>query len=196
MAECQIKNRNQGGNLMWQIIIAWRGEILTILTWIISWILIRYWLKRTYWHLWMPGTVMGAAIEFMTEPEWNYNFQLYIWRDISPFVILGWGIVFSWVIPISDYFYQKIFKVPASTYGPRDPRLLMTDLLVGAPIFLTNELIGLHFLKLWTYNPILQWNNMIPVIQYPVEGLVSMFFFTLAIPASVRYWKGNVVEAK
>ncbi len=175
---------------MWQTIVAWRGELLTLAALLISWLVFRYRLKRNFWHMWIPGAILGLAVEFMTEPEWTYSLQCYLWRDISPFVIAGWGIVFTWLVTISDYCYRKMFGAPPGTRGPRDPRLWLTDIIVGIPLFLGNELFGLHIIKIWQYNTVLRWDTMIPLIDYPLEGLVAIICFSLAVPAAVRYWKG------
>jgi len=131
------------------------------------------------------------ANEFMTEPEWTYSMRFYIWRDVLPFVIMGWGIIFAWLVTLSDELYQKLFHLDPNGSSVRYGGLLLTDFIVGVPLLLGNELLGLHVLKVWKYNAILGWNIMIPVIQYPLEGLFCLIFFVLAVPNAIRFWERN-----
>lgn len=166
---------------------AWRGELLTLLALAGSWLAFRFIWRRPFWRLWLPGALVGAAVEYMTEPEWTYSLQIYLWRDISPFVIAGWGIMFSWLVLLSNRCYAALFP---SGWG-RLSRLghILTDLLIGLPLFLGNELFGLHVLKVWNYSPMLAWTHMIPLLHYPWEGVVAIFLYVLAIPSAIRHWE-------
>ncbi len=175
---------------MWAFITAWRSELLTLLSFVFSWWFFNRQLHLSFLKTWLPGFLLGAAVEIMTEPEWTYAMQFYIWRDVSPFVMMGWGIMFSWMLFLSDKLYGVLFKVSLTGRAPQDPRFWLTDVLVGVPFFLGNELFGLHILKSWKYNAVLQWNTMLPGIDYPLEGLVAIVFFSLGLPAAVRFWKG------
>ena len=172
------------------MMVEWRSEILTLIALAGSWTIFHLWGKRFFWQMWFPGVLIGMAIEFMTEPAWTYSMRFFIWRDISPFVIAGWGILFTWLVTFSDYLYLKLFGARAGSRGPRDYRLILTDIIIGVPLFLGNELFGLQVLKVWKYNPVLNWSEMIPVIGYPLEGIIAIVFFVSAIPMAVRYWKG------
>ncbi|MCK5242244.1 hypothetical protein KAR34_07320 [bacterium] len=174
---------------MWDIIAAWRGEISGCLTMIITWWAFQYKLKKPFWLLWIPGAVLGLANELITEPEWTYALQWYIWRDVSLVVAMGWGIVFAWIITLSDIVYYKLFHEDPNGKQVRYLRLLATDFLVGVPIVVGNELLGLHILKVWKYNSILGWDTIIPIIQYPLEGLICAVVFVLAVLNTVRFWK-------
>ncbi len=178
---------------MWTLVTAWRSELLTVLAFAFSWWFFSRMLHLSFLKTWVPGFLLGAAVEIMTEPEWTYTMQCYIWRDVSPFVMMGWGIMFSWMILFSDKLYRTFFHVTMSERAPQDPRLWLTDVLVGLPFFLGNELFGLHILKSWKYNAVLQWTTMLPGINYPLEGLVAILFFSLGLPAAVRFWKGYPV---
>jgi hypothetical protein len=174
---------------MWETIVAWRNEILSLLAWVSSWWVFKYKLKQPFFKLMLPGVLLGLAIEFMTEPEWTYFVQIYIWRDVSPFVIVSWGLMFTWLITCSDFIYQKIFETNLSLLRKSIWKIRLTDLIVGIPLFVGNELLGLHVLKVWKYNPILHWDTVIPMIDYPVEAFVIIVFFIIAMPSAVRFWK-------
>lgn len=166
---------------------AWRGELAGAAalagTW--AWFSAR---RRPFWRLWLPGALLGAAVEFMTEPEWTYDLQVYVWRDVSPMVIAGWGVIFAWLVRLSDALYRRWF--PGAPAGP-DPRRWLTDLAVGVPLLLGNELLGLHLLRVWRYQDLLDWHTLLPGLDYPWEGLVSLCLFVLAMPSAVRYWQGG-----
>lgn len=172
---------------MWEWMVAWRSELLTILTLIVSWWSISRLWKKPFWATFFAGMLTGLCVEYMTEPEWTYTMQLYIWRDVSPFVIVGWGVNFTWVILLSEKVCKLFFGRQAGTRW--DKRLFISDALVGVLYFLGVELIGLHVLKVWQYNAILGWNTLIPVIQYPLEGVVAILLFSLTFPWMIRYWK-------
>lgn len=139
----------------------------------------------------LAGVIIGVANEFMTEPNWTYHMRFYIWRDISPFTILGWGPMFTMLVGFSDCLYHKLFH----DWPKRDWRVVLTDLIVGVPMLLGGELFGLNVLKNWEYNAILGWTTMIPVINYPLEGVMVMIFFIIAVPAVVRYWTDSWAKA-
>lgn len=176
---------------MMHILYLWRGEISTIVTFIFSaYVLLRI-LKQPFWRMWIHGAILGLAVEVMTEPEWTYSLQVYIWRDVSPFVIAGWGIMFTWLIYFSDKLYYKIYGKPVDPKETKSNMIILFDLLLGVPLFLSNELVGLYGLKIWKYNDILQWHVMIPIINYPLEGLISLILFVAGVSSVVRYWKGR-----
>jgi len=107
-------------------------------------------------------------------------------------VILGWGLLFAWLVFLSNGLYRRWFGAEPGSRGGLDARLWLTDLVVGVPLFLGNELLGMDVLRVWQYNPVLHWTTLIPVIHYPLEGLVALVFELLALPAAVRYGLGGV----
>jgi hypothetical protein len=169
--------------------VAWRAELLTGMALLVSWLAIPKLFHQSFIRLWLPGLLLGLTIEVMTEPNWTYSVQCYLWRHISVAVVTGWGILFAWLVVISDFIYARWLarSVPGTKPGPA---ILLTDVLIGMPLFLMNEIFGLHILKIWRYNPILHWDTIIPVIQYPLEGLATLFLFVLTVPAVIRWWKG------
>jgi hypothetical protein len=171
------------------ILFAWRGELLTLLSLALSWLAFAKIFKRPFWRYWAPGILLGLTVEVITEPEWNYSLQLYLYRDVSVAVIAGWGIMFSWLVMLSDRLYTRWFA-PASPGAKPGIKILLTDLVVGIPLLLMNELFGMHVLKIWTYSEILHWDTMIPVIQYPLEGLGALVLYVITVPAIIRWWKG------
>jgi len=174
---------------MWEIVIVWRTELATGAALLGSWGVFKFYLHRSFWRTFLPGALLGLAIELMTEPEWTYSAAWKVWRDICPAIVLGWGVVFSWLIVLSNGLRRQWFGNAAVDADRLRWQTLLTDFVLGMPMFLGNEFFGLHVLKVWEYNSILGWNTLIPVIKYPVEGLVAMVFFTLALPPAVRYWE-------
>ncbi|NTV52965.1 MAG: hypothetical protein HGA76_08150 [Candidatus Firestonebacteria bacterium] len=167
----------------------WRGELLTVVSLVLSWLAFRKLFNRPFWRFWTPGALLGLTIEVITEPEWTYHLQAYLYRDVSLAVIAGWGIMFSWLVFLSDLCYDRWFNSAAPGSRP-GVRVMLTDTLVGVPLLLSNELFGLHVLKIWQYNDILHWDTMIPVIQYPAEGLGALVLYVVTVPAIIRWWKG------
>jgi hypothetical protein len=177
------------GMMLTEFLFAWRGEFLTALSLGLSWLAFAKIFKQPFWRYWGPGALLGLTIEVITEPEWTYSLQWYLYRDVSVAVIAGWGIVFSWLVFLSDRCYDRWFA-PDAPYGKPGIRVMLTDALVGIPLLLMNELVGLYGLKIWKYNEILHWDTMIPVIQYPLEGLGALVLYVVTVPAIVRWWKG------
>ena len=173
---------------MWETIVAWRGEITTTAAVLLMCLLFKLWLRQPWWRLFFGGLMLGVATEFITEPEWQYSLKVYIWRDVSPFIMVGWGVLFVWWITISDALYRVWFRAEPGGAGGFW-RLRLLDAMVGLPLCLANEIFGMQVLKIWTYSPILHWNLMIPILNYPLEGLLSAFLFSLYAPQAVRYWK-------
>lgn len=172
-----------------ELLYAWRAEIAVAVSVVLSWLVFTKVLKRNFGTTFWPGVLMGCMIEFMTEPEWTYFVKLYLWRDVSPMIILGWGVIFSWLIVCSDALHGLWFRNRGSgAYAIRRQKVL-TDFAVGMPLILGNELFGLYGIKVWQYNDILGWTSMIPMLHYPLEGLYSMVFFVLASPFIIRYWE-------
>jgi len=173
--------------VIWDWLVAWRAELLTGVIFAVSWVAISRLWHKPFWSLVFAGMLTGLCVEYMTEPAWTYFMQFYIWRDISPFVVIGWGINLTWVVLLSEKLCSIFFGKHAGMRG--DKRLFLTDVLIGVPYFLGSELIGLHVLKVWQYNENLRWNTILPVLHYPLEGVVAILFFSLAFPWMVRYWQ-------
>lgn len=172
------------------LIYLWRGELLTLIALILSAYIMIKKMKQPFWRIWLHGFILGMAVEVMTEPEWTYSLQLYLWRDVSPFVMAGWGIMFTWLITFSDKLYYKIHGEKINVSQNKSNWIIVYDVLIGVPLFLANELSGLYILKIWKYNDVLQWQTMIPIINYPLEGLISLILFIAGVSAAVRFWKG------
>jgi hypothetical protein len=172
---------------MWDWIVAWRGEIVAVLVVVLTYSIFGLVFRKPVGRMMIGGMLLGLGIEFSTEPEWTYSLQCYVWRDVSPFVIIGWGAHMTWVVLLSEWLFRKVFRSDPDN----DFRLLITDVLAGVPLLTTGELLGLHVFRIWKYETCLQWNTMIPGIQYPVEGLICMVPFVLGMPSVVRFWRGS-----
>src|SRR4051812_36519034 len=56
----------------------------------------------------IAGSIIGCFIEFATEPLWDYHFKFTVYKDIPPSIILGWGVMFTLVVFLSEKLYTKI----------------------------------------------------------------------------------------
>lgn len=133
------------------------------------------------------GTLIGIFIELITEPDWDYNLKFYIYKDVSPLVILGWGVSFSWVVAVSDFVYKLWVK--GKKVKLFDKRVLLTDFVCGTIMFVSVEVFAMHVLHAWTYSPILGWTLIVPIINYPFEGVLGSMLAALILPTFVRYWQ-------
>jgi len=65
------------------------GEILSLVfvsaTLLIPWFVF----KKNLTGMVFSGILLGAMVEFITEANWDYHVRVYIWRDISQFVVIG-----------------------------------------------------------------------------------------------------------
>ena len=174
---------------MGDLLVAWRGEAFTLVVGLITWMAFKYWLRRPWGSLFWAGVVMGLANEIITEPQWQYSLKVYLWGDISPFIIAGWGFVFAWWLTAADALYRAWFHAEPGAGAGGFLKLRAMDILAGLPICLLNEIIGLRILKLWVYSPWLHWDTMIPLLGYPLEGLVAMCGYLLIAPPAVRFLK-------
>jgi len=89
----------------------------------------------------IAGTIIGMYIEFATEPLWDYHFRITIYKDIPPGIVLGWGIMFTLAVFISEELYKILFK--QHSVLPYDKRIFITDVLAAPIVGLPLEKIGL-----------------------------------------------------
>lgn len=137
----------------------------------------------------IAGSIIGVYIEFATEPLWDYHFRLTVYKDVPLSIILGWGVMFTIVVWVSEKLYCWILKKPA--IEPYDKRIFIFDvigsMLVGFPL----ETIGLKS-GIWDYRyDLLNWGwGTIPFFEMPYEALVGYGLLMLMAPTFVRYWQG------
>ncbi|MBD3315216.1 MAG: hypothetical protein GF344_05470, partial [Chitinivibrionales bacterium] len=159
------------------------GEWVEVIAWISTYWVFRLGLKRDVSGEYIAGIMLGATIEFLTEAYWDYNFEVYLYRDISLFVIMGWGYSFAYFLLFSELLYKAL--TGSTVVRPHDYRILLCDAVVGPVWFIGNEFIGMHVLRLWTYSSAANWVHKIPVINYPIEGLVACVLFSLTFPTFI-----------
>ena len=58
----------------------------------------------------LAGTIIGAFNEFVTEPLWDYHFRITIYKDTPLAVVLGWGVMFTLVVFVSEKLYCWILR--------------------------------------------------------------------------------------
>jgi hypothetical protein len=177
---------------MLEVLHAWRGELVGAAVFLATWAWFHWAWRLPFWKLWWPGALLGLAIEIITEAAWTYDFRWYVWRDVSPAVIAGWGVVFAWWIVLSGRLNRLCFGTAPASPGLRRWRTFLTDAAVGVPLVYANEYLGLHILGVWKYNECLRWETLIPGLNYPWEGFAALVCFVIAFPAAVRYWAGEV----
>jgi hypothetical protein len=138
----------------------------------------------------IAGTMIGCFIEFATEPLWDYHFKITIYKDIPPCIILGWGVMFTLVVFLSEKLYMKLLKKPA--IEPYDKRIFLFDVFGAAAIGLPLETLGLKS-GVWDYRTdLLNWNwGLVPFFKMPYEALFGYCLLMLIAPTFVRYWQGS-----
>jgi hypothetical protein len=166
------------------------GEWLTIAVAIgglcITWMVF----KKDITGMFLAGMLMGLMVEYITEAYWQYSFKVPIWRgahiwgDISLYVVLGWGYSFSMFVLFSDWAFKKIMHVPAL-----DKRILLFDAVLAPLWFIPYELLGMQGLHLWQYTSCSEWITIIPILNYPLEGVIGAALFGLVLPSFVRHWE-------
>ncbi|OGS19029.1 MAG: hypothetical protein A2219_02505 [Elusimicrobia bacterium RIFOXYA2_FULL_50_26] len=136
----------------------------------------------------IAGTIIGMYIEFATEPLWDYHFVVTVYKDIPPGIVLGWGVLFTLAVFVSEKLYTLIFR--RNSIIEYDKRIFITDLLaaplVGLPLEKTGMLAGV-----WDYHyELLNWSGIVvPVFGMPLEALIGYGLLMLTGPTFVRYWQ-------
>ncbi|HRY29246.1 MAG TPA: hypothetical protein P5079_04320 [Elusimicrobiota bacterium] len=168
-------------------LIVW--EIWSYLQLPVIWYLFRRFAKKNVFGDMVAGAMIGAFIEFSTEPLWTYHFRLTIYKDVPLSVVLGWGVMFTLVVFVSEKLYCWILKKTA--IDPYDKKIFLFDVLGAALVGLPLETVGLKS-GVWDYNyDVLQWNwGTIPFFNMPYEALMGYCLLMLLGPTFVRYWQG------
>jgi len=138
----------------------------------------------------IAGTLIGAFLEFSTEPLWQYHFKITVYKHNTPLsVVTGWGVMFTLVVFLSEKLYCWFLK--ESTILPQDKRILFFDALGALLIGLPLETLGLKS-GVWDYrNDILHWDwGIMPFFRMPYEALFGYTLLMLIAPTFVRYWEG------
>ncbi len=151
--------------------------------------------KKDLTGMFLAGMLMGLTIEYITETYWQYSFKLFIWPgnpiwgDISFFVILGWGYSFSMFVLFSNWLFKKMTGLPVT-----NPLVMVFDAILAPLWFIPYEILGMQVLHLWKYTTCSKWTTLIPILNYPVEGVIGAMLFGLVLPSFVRLW-GNKLRA-
>lgn len=163
------------------------GEILVCSTFFPTLIITWFVFKKDVTGMLLAGMLIGLCIEFITEAYWNYSLIVYLYKDISLFVIMGWGYSFTLYLLLSGWLFR--FIVRSKNVYAHDLRLLLMDIFIGPIWFLSNELLGMKGLHLWTYSECAGWTHPIPWLWgYPLEGVIGAIFLSTVMPSFVRYW--------
>jgi len=135
------------------------------------------------------GAAFGAYIEFATAPLWDYHYRITVYKDTPLAVVLGWGVMFTVVVYLSEKMYCLVLR--KESVPMFDKRILLFDVagavLIGLPI----EWLGLR-LGIWSYrHDLLGWDwGSIPLFGMPLEALFGYALLMFAAPTFVRCWEG------
>jgi hypothetical protein len=150
---------------------------------LISWFVF----KKNLTGMFLAGIMLGLSVEYLTEAYWEYYFNVFIYRDISLYVVMGWGYSFGIFILISNFIFAKLVgKKSPETF---DKRIILCDAILGPLWFILHEFIGMNLLHLWKYTECSHWTHVIPIIKYPIEGVVGAILFAAILPTFVRHWE-------
>ena len=143
----------------------------------------------------IAGTLIGVFLEFSTEPLWTYHFRFTIYKDIAPSIFLGWGVLFTLVIFVSEKLYRAVLHV--RRIRADDKRLFRFDVAAACVIAFPMETVGLKS-GVWNYNQsILNWSwGTVPFFQMPYEALAAYALLMLIAPTFVRRWRGSFTIAR
>ena len=154
---------------------------------VVWWLFHRY-ARRNVAGEMLAGAVVGVFWEISTEPLWDYHFVVTVYKDIPPGIVLGWGVLFTLAVFVSEKLYTLIFR--RNSIIEYDKRIFITDLLaaplVGLPLEKTGMLAGV-----WDYHyELLNWSGIVvPVFGMPLEALIGYGLLMLTGPTFVRYWQ-------
>lgn len=161
-------------------------EVFYLLQPPLVWWLFRRFAKRNVLGQMIAGVIVGCFNEFATAPLWDYHLRITIYKDTPLAVVLGWGVMFSLAVFISEKIYLRLFKRPVDI---RDPRVFMCDTATALLIALPMETLAMKS-GIWDYRyDLLQWDwGTIPLINMPVEALFGYCLLMLVGPSFVRLW--------
>jgi len=156
----------------------------------VLWYLFKRYARRDVSGQMIAGTLIGAFLEFSTEPLWQYHFKITVYKHNTPLsVVTGWGVMFTLVVFLSEKLY--CFCLKKDSIVPHDKRILLFDALGALLIGLPLETWGLKS-GVWNYrNDILRWDwGTMPLFRMPYEALFGYTLLMLIAPTFVRYWQG------
>ena len=163
------------------------GEWASLLIFSCALLIARLVFKKNLTGMFLAGMILGAAVEFITEVYWDYHLNVYIWKDISLFVILGWGYSFSFFVLISNFVNRMMNS--SKIIPPSNIRILLCDAALAPIWFIPNELIAMKVLHLWDYSAVSGFTQLIPWINYPLEAVIGSVALGMVMPTFIRHWE-------
>ena len=164
------------------------GEWLTLIIAIGGLLIAWFIFKKDLTGMYLAGMLMGLTIEYITEAYWKYSLKVFIWPnspiwgDISFYVFLAWGYSFSMFVLFSNWLFKKMTRLPVT-----DARTIVFDMILSPLWFVPYEFFGMQILHLWGYTCCSGWTTIIPVLNYPLEGVIGAMLFGLVLPSFVRH---------
>ena len=143
--------------------------------------------KKDLTGMFFASMIFGAAFEWVTEAYWDYSLKVYLWRDISLFVIIGWGYSITIFVLLSNWIFGSLTRQKGTI--KIDWRIIPCDMVVGTIWFVANEFLGMKILHLWAYSKASRWTHMVPGLDYPIEGIIGTALFSVIMSAFVRFWE-------
>ncbi|HOI43003.1 MAG TPA: hypothetical protein PK523_08665 [Elusimicrobiales bacterium] len=138
----------------------------------------------------IAGTIIGVFNEFATQPLWDYHFRFNIYKDTPLAVVLGWGVMFTLIVFVSEKLYLAALR--KAVIEPKDKRIFIFDVLaaslIGFPLETAASKLGV-----WSYNyEVLAWDwGRVPFFDMPWEVLTGYCLFMLIAPTFVRFWENE-----
>ena len=152
------------------------------------WYLFKRYARRDVSGSILAGALIGVFLEFSTEPLWTYHFRFTIYKDIAPSIFLGWGVLFTLVLFVSETLYKAVLRTARVRTG--DKRLFVFDVAAACVIAFPMETIG-HKAGVWDYNHgVLNWSwGTVPFFEMPYEALAAYALLMLIAPTFIRRWR-------
>jgi hypothetical protein len=160
----------------------WLASAIFILT-----ITISFFIGKDLTGMIFCGIIIGVFVEFLTEMYWDYSMKVYIYKDISLFVIMGWGYQFAFFVLLSNWLFKKVFRTNGDDAFKK--RLLLFDTVFAPIFFIPHELIAMKWWHLWKYSDAAGWTHLVPLINFPLEAILGSMLLGLLFPTFVRHWE-------
>jgi hypothetical protein len=188
------------------------GEWTTLTIIITTLLAARFIWKRDLTGYFFAAIIFGVVIEYITEAYWIYdarfvkdmypNFKgmkvflfpnsIFHDRDLSFFIIIGWGFHLTFLTLISNWVFRKVTGQTSDAIQFA-PSILACDGLVGIVWLTLNEILGMK-LNLWFYDKdISKWVPSVPIpllgISLPWESILGAGLLALITPTFLRHWQ-------
>ena len=152
------------------------------------WYLFKRFARRDVSGSMIAGSIVGCFLEFSTEPLWTYHFRFTFYKDIAPSIVLGWGVLFTLTMALSEAMYRRFLRL--HEMRPDDKRLFFFDVVAAVLVAFPMETMGLKS-GVWDYNyAILNWSwGVVPFFEMPLEALFGYMLLMTIAPTFILRWR-------